>query len=78
MKSMAWWWTPVISSLGRLEQEANEFEANSGYIARSCLKSTKTKQKKPEEWWWLYNMVNILKNHCVVRFKKVSFIVYEL
>jgi hypothetical protein len=31
----AWWYTSVISALGRLRQEDHQFEANLGYIATS-------------------------------------------
>ena len=35
--SMAWWETPVILALGRVEQD-QQVEASLGYIGRPCLK----------------------------------------
>jgi hypothetical protein len=43
--SQVWWYTPVIPALGR--QEAGEFKASLGYMARACL--TKKKKKKSTE-----------------------------
>jgi hypothetical protein len=37
---------PVISALGRLRQEDGKFEANLGYVARSCFKTKKQKKQK--------------------------------
>jgi hypothetical protein len=36
----------VIPTLGRLRQEDHEFETNLGYIARTCLKKAKGKERK--------------------------------
>jgi hypothetical protein len=33
-----WWFTPVIPALGRLRQEAQEFQASLGFMAGACLK----------------------------------------
>jgi hypothetical protein len=49
MKSPSWGYMPVIPALGRLRQEDPELEANLGYKARPCHKTTnKTKQTKRE------------------------------
>jgi hypothetical protein len=50
----------VISALGRLRQENQEFKANLGYIGRPCLQKSKRKQIRGERqlksivtrsWW---------------------------
>jgi hypothetical protein len=45
-RNWAWWFTPVIPSLGRLKQEDHKLEASLDYIGRPCLK---TKKKEEEE-----------------------------
>jgi hypothetical protein len=32
-----WWYTHVITALGRLRQEDHKFQASLGYIGRNCL-----------------------------------------
>jgi hypothetical protein len=39
------WHTSVIPALGRLTQEDQEFKANLGYTARSCVKKDRKKKK---------------------------------
>jgi hypothetical protein len=41
--NLVWWYTPVISALGRLSHGDQEFEAILGYIARHYLKTQKPK-----------------------------------
>jgi hypothetical protein len=41
----AWWYSPVISALGRLRQENSKFQVSLGYMERPCLKSNKNNKK---------------------------------
>jgi hypothetical protein len=43
-KHMLCWYISVIPTLKRLRQEDLEFKVSLGYVARSCLKKTKTSQ----------------------------------
>jgi hypothetical protein len=40
---------PLITALSWLRQEDWEFEANMGYVERSCLSTNKTKQNKTKQ-----------------------------
>jgi hypothetical protein len=41
----AWWYTPIISALGRLRHKDGEFQASLSYIVRHCLKKKKNTAK---------------------------------
>jgi hypothetical protein len=42
MASWAWWYMPVIPTLGRQRQEDLQVQASLGYVVGPCLKSNKT------------------------------------
>jgi hypothetical protein len=42
----AWWFTPVISTLGRWRQKDCKFQTSLGYVMRHCLLKKKKKKGK--------------------------------
>jgi hypothetical protein len=44
--SQAWWYTPIISALGRLRKEDQEFEVILSYKRRPYFKKEKFRKKR--------------------------------
>jgi hypothetical protein len=49
LEAQVWWYTPVISALGRLRQEDCESKASLEYIVRPYLKKKKKKKSQLEQ-----------------------------